>query len=65
MKVEGGVGRPMPPFGDRRRSIALKGVTPPEPVDAGVASCVLLAFEFRTNGAGEPLRSAAGDFGGT
>jgi hypothetical protein len=65
MKVEGGVGRPMLLFGDRRRSIALKGVTPPEPTDAGVVSCDLLALEFRTNGAGEPLRSATGDLGGT
>jgi hypothetical protein len=65
MKVEGGVGRPMLPFGDRRRSRALSGVPTAEPVEAGVVSCDLLAFEFNTKGAGEPLRSATGDFGGT
>jgi hypothetical protein len=64
MNVVGGVGRGMA-FGDRRMSIALRGVFPPEVMDAGVMSCVLLAFEFSMRGAGEPLRSTAGDFGGT
>lgn len=55
----------MLPFGDRRRSMALNGVPPPELIDAGVVSCDLLAFELRTKGVGEPLRSVTGDFGGT
>jgi hypothetical protein len=41
------------------------GVLPPDVIDAGVISWVLLGFEFRTRGVGEPLRSAAGDLGGT
>jgi hypothetical protein len=55
----------MLPFGDLRRSIALNGVPPPEVIDASVVSCGLLALEFMTSGTGEPLRSTAGDFGGT
>lgn len=66
MKAEGGVGRGMLLFGDRRWwSMALSGVAPPELIDAGVASCGLLTFEVKTSGAGEHLRSASGDFGGT
>lgn len=64
-KAEGGVGRGMTPLGDRRSSDALWGLTPPDDMDAGVMSCVLLDFEWRTRGAGEPLRSRAGDLGGT
>jgi hypothetical protein len=60
----GGVGRGMWP-GDRRASAALRGVFPPDVVDAGVISWVLLALEVRMRGAGEPLRSTAGDLGGT
>jgi hypothetical protein len=55
----------MLPLGERLRSIALKGVLPPEVVDAGVVSCGRLAFEFRMRGAGDVLRSTAGDLGGT
>lgn len=65
MKAEGGVGKGMVPFGDRRRSKALRGVAPPDVIDAGVMSCGLLDFELRTKGAGEPFRSTAGDLGGT
>jgi hypothetical protein len=64
MKVVGGVGRGIA-LGDRRLSAALRGVFPPEVIEAGVMSCVLLALEFSMRGAGEPLRSAAGDLGGT
>jgi hypothetical protein len=64
VNMAGGVGRGMIWFGDRL-STALIGVFPPEVNDAGVVSCVLLAFEFKTRGAGEPLRSPAGSFGGT
>lgn len=63
VNAEGGVGRGMA-CGDRRASTALKGVFPPEVMD-GVMSCVLLAFEFSMRGEGEPLRSTAGDLGGT
>jgi hypothetical protein len=55
----------MLPLGDRRRSIALNGVLPPEVIDAGVVSCGRLAFEFRMRGVGDGLRSATGDLGGT
>jgi hypothetical protein len=61
----GGVGSGRIVFGERRISTALKGVFPPEVIEAGVKSCVLLAFEFSMRGVGEPLRSTAGDFGGT
>lgn len=64
MHVVGGVGRGMA-LGERRMSTVLRGVFPPDVIDAGVMSWVLLAFEFSTRGAGEPLRSTAGDFGGT
>ena len=64
VKAVGGVERGMV-FGDRRKSTALKGVFPADVMVAGVISCVLLAFELSTRGAGEPLRSTAGDFGGT
>jgi hypothetical protein len=60
----GGVGRGMA-LGDLRMSMALRGVFPPEVMVAGVVSCDLLAFELSMRGAGEPLRSTAGDFGGT
>jgi hypothetical protein len=60
----GGVGRGMA-LGDLRMSMALRGVFPPDVMVAGVASCDLLAFELSMRGAGEPLRSTAGDFGGT
>ena len=64
MNAEGGVGRGIVVLGDRL-STTLNGVTPLDVIDAGVKSCVLLAFEFSTRGAGEPLRSTAGDLGGT
>lgn len=64
VKAVGGVERGMV-FGDRRKSIALSGVFPAEVIVAGVMSCVLLALELSIRGAGEPLRSPAGDFGGT
>jgi hypothetical protein len=64
VNMVGGVGRAMWP-GERRLSTALRGVLPPDVIDAGVISWVLLGFEFRTRGVGEPLRSAAGDLGGT
>jgi hypothetical protein len=68
VKVVGGVGRGYMPFGERLLSLALMGVNPPECMDAGVRSCVLLDFTFSTRGPrgpGEPLRSTAGDLGGT
>jgi len=64
MNVVGGVGSGMA-LGDRRVSAALRGVFPPDVMEAGVMSCVLLAFELSTRGVGEPLRSTVGDFGGT
>lgn len=64
MNADGGVGSGMMLFGDRL-STALSGVFPPDVMEAGVRSWVLLAFEFSTRGAGEPLRSTAGDLGGT
>lgn len=64
MNTDGGVGRGKVAFGERLSS-ALSGVFPPDVKEAGVMSCVLLAFELRTRGAGEPFRSTAGDFGGT
>ena len=63
--TEGGVGRGMVPFGDLRRSTALSGVAPPEVMEAGVRSWGLLVFWARIRGAGEALRSIAGDLGGT
>ena len=63
--AERGVGNAALAFGERRASIALSGVTPPELMDPGVISCVLLDLELRISGAGEPLRSVAGDLGGT
>jgi hypothetical protein len=53
------------PFGDRLLSLALMGVKPPECMDAGVRSCVLLDLRLSTSGPGEPLRSTTGDLGGT
>jgi hypothetical protein len=64
-KAEGGVERGILPFGDLWKLIALSGVLPAEVIDAGVTSCGLLLLEFRTSGAGEALRSMAGDLGGT
>lgn len=61
----GGVGRGYMPFGERRLSLALMGVKPPECPDAGVRSCVLLDLRLSTRGPGESLRSQAGDLGGT
>jgi len=57
------VGRGTLQFGDRRRSDALK--RPAEALDAGVVSCGFIALEWRMSGAGDGLRSAVGDFGGT
>lgn len=65
VKVDGGVGSGILPLGDLRRSIALNGVLPPEVVEAGVVICGRLVFELRISGAGEVLRSTAGDLGGT
>lgn len=53
------------PFGDRRISIALRGVPEFDDIDAGVVSWGLLDFCESMRGAGEPLRSAVGHFGGT
>lgn len=71
--AERGVGKAPLKFGERRVSKALSGVFPPDGSDAGVINCedrfddnwVLLDFECKTSGAGDPLRSRAGDFGGT
>jgi hypothetical protein len=63
--AERGVGNAALELGDRRDSRALRGVVPPDVIEAGVISCVLLVFGLRTRGAGEPLRSRAGDLGGT
>jgi len=60
-------------FGERRVSIALSGVLPPEVMVAGVVSWVLLDLETSLRGAGEPLLKGVGeplldtdgDFGGT
>lgn len=65
VNVVGGVGSAVIPLGERRLSTALMGVLPPDVKEAGVMSCVLLVFELSTRGDGEPLRSTAGDFGGT
>lgn len=63
--VEEGVGRSAPVLGERLTSIELCGVVPPDVADAGVVSGVLLVFELSLRGAGEALRSIAGDLGGT
>lgn len=63
--AEDGVGRCAPVFGERRTSDALMGVAPPAVDDVGLASCDLLDLELSLSGAGEPLRSGAGDLGGT
>lgn len=63
--TEEGVGSSAPVFGERRTSDAPRGVTPPDEADAGVASSVLLDLELSWRGAGDPLRSMAGDLGGT
>jgi hypothetical protein len=63
--AEEGVDRRVPVFGDRLISAALTGVTPPDTADPGVTSAVLLDLELSLRGAGEPLRSMAGDLGGT
>lgn len=55
----------MVPFGERLRSIALRGVPVAEFNEAGVMSCGRLDFCVRTRGVGEGLRSTAGDLGGT
>lgn len=63
--AERGVGNGPLTLGERRKSAALCGVLPPDVRDAGVMSWGLLDFECKTRGAGDPLRSRAGDFGGT
>lgn len=63
--AEDGVGRSTPVLGERLISAALTGVAPPGVADAGVVSGVLLDLEVSLRGAGDPLRSIAGDFGGT
>lgn len=63
--AEEGVGRCAPVFGERLMSEALTGVAPPDAACAGVVSGVLLDLELSFRGAGEPLRSMAGDLGGT
>jgi hypothetical protein len=63
--AERGVGKAPFTRGERRDSIALDGVLPPDVSDAGVINCVLLDLECKTRGAGEPLRSREGDLGGT
>lgn len=63
--VDEGVGSINPVFGEGLTSAALSGVTPPDLADAGVVSGVRLDLKLSLRGAGEPLRSMAGDFGGT
>lgn len=63
--AERGVGKAPLTRGERRESIALDGVLPPDVTDAGVINCVLLDLDCKTRGAGEPLRSREGDLGGT
>lgn len=63
--AEDGVGSSAPVFGERRTSNALMGVAAADVADADVVSCVLLDLELSLRGVGEPLRSIAGDFGGT
>lgn len=63
--AEEGVGRRAPVFGDRLTSAALTRVAPPDTADPGVMSAVLLDLELSLSGEGEPLRSIAGDLGGT
>jgi hypothetical protein len=60
-----GVGSAPCTLGDRRFSKALMGVMPPGVAFAGVVSCDRLDFVLSLRGLGEPLRSAAGDLGGT
>jgi hypothetical protein len=63
--AEEGVGSKAPVFGERLTSIALDEIALPAVADAGVVSGVLLVFELSLRGAGDPLRSIAGDLGGT
>jgi hypothetical protein len=63
--AEIGVGKAPFTSGERRDSIALDGVFPPDVSEAGVINCVRLDLDCRTRGAGEPRRSKEGDFGGT
>ena len=63
--AEEGVGRRAPVLGERLISAALTGVAPPDVADAGIVSGVLLDLELSLRGAGDPLRSVAGDLGGT
>lgn len=63
--AEEGVGRCAPVFGERLISAAVTGVAPPDAADTAFTSAVLLDLELSFRGAGEPLRSIAGDFGGT
>lgn len=63
--AEEGVGRSAPVFGERLMSAAPTRVAPPDVADPGVVSAVRLDLELSLRGAGEPLRSMAGDLGGT
>lgn len=60
-----GVGKGALTLGDRRLSKAFKEDMAAGVAEAGVVSCDRLDFVFSLRGLGEPLRSAAGDFGGT
>jgi hypothetical protein len=63
--AESGVGNGAFTLGERRKSIALWGVLPPDVIEAGVINCGRLVLELSVRGAGESLLSKAGDFGGT
>ena len=60
-----GVGKGAFTLGDRRVSKTFPENMVPGVVEAGVVSCGRLDLVFSLRGLGEPLRSAAGDFGGT
>jgi hypothetical protein len=60
-----GVGSAPCTLGDRRFSGAPTGVMPQGVAVAGVVSCDRLDFVLSLRGLGEPLRSVAGDLGGT
>src|SRR5690349_20348435 len=63
--ADSGVGSGGLTLGERLLSRALRGVVMPEVAEAGVVSCVRLDLEFSFRGEGDPLRSGAGDLGGT
>ena len=63
--ADSGVGNGVFTFGERRKSIALWGVLPPDVIEAGVINCGRLDLELKVRGAGESLLPKAGDFGGT